>query len=281
MTEKKPTPKIKEPSLAKKREATFDLAADLCKENPGQGLDKWHKSLREKTEKNSAYLPIPISEMKAWYEHGIQVFRKVDGIPETVQTRPPIRDLVMESVAASDRATDDASRAMFAKVRKGAVDNGVAGAHIVVLQQAYLSQLTRAIVAPSHKGPGLHQVAISLCERLGERLLGKKDTMSEGEMYDWVVRINRLQSAILDAQIKIVQVESDLTGETRKDLLSVRQSGVDPSKPEDTYGGSSNDVLLQQVEGLRRQAEDIKQALSPLADMEAGIIAQVAHTQSS
>lgn len=275
MTEQSKTPPGKAVSLEKKRAATFDLAAELCKEHPGQ-LDKAFKALREKTDKDSTYVPIPLSELKTWYEHGLQALKRIQGVPSSVQIRPPIRDMVMEATAASERAVDESARSMLAKVRKGAAENGVAGAHILIFQQAYLSQLTRAIVAPSHKGPGLHQVAISLCERLASQLHAKRDGMSDEDLYAWLVKITRLQSSILEMQSSITKVESDLTGQTRQELLAVRAGGLDSAKPDDAFAGSSNDVLLQQVEGLRRQADDIRQALAPFADLEAGVIAQVA-----
>lgn len=275
MTEQSKTPGGRSTPLDKKRAATFDLAAELCKEHPGQ-LDKAFKALREKTDKDSNYVPIPLSELKTWYEHGLQALKRIQGVPSSVQIRPPIRDMVMEATAASERAVDESARSMLAKVRKGAAENGVAGAHILIFQQAYLSQLTRAIVAPSHKGPGLHQVAISLCERLASQLHAKRDGMSDDDLYAWLVKITRLQSSILEMQSSITKVESDLTGQTRQELLAVRAGGLDSAKPDDAFAGSSNDVLLQQVEGLRRQADDIRQALAPFADLEAGVIAQVA-----
>jgi hypothetical protein len=275
MTEQSKTPPGKVTSLEKKRVATFDLAAELCKEHPGQ-LDKAHKALREKTDRDSSYVPIPLTELKTWYEHGLQALKRIQGVPSSVQIRPPIRDMVLEAAASTERAVDEAARSMVAKVRKGAAENGIAGAHILIFQQAYLSQLTRAIVAPSHKGPGLHQVAISLCERLASQLHLKREDMSNDELYNWLIKITRLQSSILEMQSSITKVEVDLTGQTRQDLLSVRASGGEMPKAEDSLADSSNDVLLRQVEGLRRTADDIRQALAPFADMEAGIIAQVA-----
>jgi hypothetical protein len=100
--------------------------------------------------------------------------------------------------------------------------------------------------------------------------------MSKDELYNWLIKITRLQSSILEMQSSITKVEVDLTGQTRQDLLSVRASGGEMPKTEDSLADSSNDVLLRQVEGLRRTADDIRQALAPFADMEAGIIAQVA-----
>lgn len=279
MTEKKNTPEVKAPSLSKKREATFDLAADLLKEMPGQ-LDKAHKALREKVDKDSNYLPVSIQELRTWYENGIQVFRKSGGVAESHQVRPPIRDIVAEATARSERAIDESARAMLLKVRKGAAENGVAGAHIAIVQQAYLSQLTRAIVAPGKSAdgkakPGLHQVAIALCEDLAASLSAKRGSLSDDERYSWMMKITRFNEVILRMQAEVVDVETKLAGVSRQELLSVRAGGAEPTKPDDPFTGSSNDVLLQQVEGLRKQAEDIRQALTPLADLEAGILPQV------
>jgi hypothetical protein len=125
MTEQSKTPPGKVTSLEKKRAATFDLAAELCKEHPGQ-LDKAHKALREKTDRDSSYVPIPLTELKTWYEHGLQALKRIQGVPSSVQIRPPIRDLVLEAAASTERAVDEAARSMVAKVRKGVGGTGIA-----------------------------------------------------------------------------------------------------------------------------------------------------------
>lgn len=249
---------------------TYDRAVELFQDAPAQYERVAEIIRREAAQKNLD--SVTPQKLATWWDQGLQRPQRGKGI---VQVRAPISTLHTEYVVRQEGAANAIGKAMLAKLRKGAAENGIAAAQTVYLQQNYLSQMYRAIFAGKGEDrPALHQVALALVGDLAADIQAKRDGMSADDKYKWLRRISELLAQLLAMQGAIADIEVKLTGVPRAQLVAAApvEADNDANKHLDSLAGMDSTQLAQVVESLHKQYEDLREALQPITDVGNGLV---------
>lgn len=247
---------------------TFDRATELFQDAPAQ-YERVAETIRREAAQKNLDIVTP-QKLATWWDQGLQRPQRGKGI---VQVRPPISALHTEHVVRQEGAATAIGKAMVAKLRKGAAENGVAAAQTLFLQQNYLSQMYRAIFAGKGEDrPALHQVAIALVQDLAAEIHTKRGSLTADDKYKWLRRISELLSQLLAMQGAIADIEVKLTGIPRAQLVLAKSEEVGDTKNVDSLEGLDSAQLAQVVDSLHKQYEDLREALQPIADVGNGLV---------
>lgn len=252
---------------------TFDRAAELLRQDPGQ-FDRVADKI-SKEAKARDLEPVDASELRAWWSRGLQ--EPVEGTREHRQLRPPIKDTVQDHLALQEEQADSEAQTLRRDLKRSAARNGMSAVFTLAIEQEQIRRL-RAEMAGMGRADrvGLDKVAVQLMRGIADDLTAAeletdpKKALTPEKRYDWLVKILKLQQALVAAQSAIVQTEALIGGGDRTKILGISIGAVPVAGgPAEGIGVPGTDEVT--AEDLRRRALEVAGYMEDLRRLPEGI----------
>lgn len=255
---------------------TFDRAAELLRRDPGQ-FERVAAAIGNEA-KSRDLEPVDADQVRAWWTRGLQ--EPVEGTREHRQLRPPIKDAVQDHIALQEEQADSEAQTLRRDLKKTVARNGLAAVFTLAIEQEQIRRLRFEMAGGGRPDRvGLDKVAVQLMRGIAqdlERAEGETDpkkALTPEKRYDWLMRILRLQQALISAQSAVVTTEALIGGGDRTMILGLSLGAVPPGPGQPASGEtaegevSAEDLrtralaVAEYMEDLRRLPEGLDQAL--------------------
>lgn len=242
---------------------TFDRAAELLKQQPGQ-FERVAAALGGELKARDLE-PVDAEQLRAWWARGLQ---EPDGEGGFRQVRPPISDEVQNHIALREEQADAEAQTLRRRLKAETARNGIMAIGVLAMEQEQIRRLRAEMTGAGNKGVGLDKVALALMRGIADDL--EDADLSPEKKYDWLMRILKLQQALMAAQSSVVTTEALIGGGDRTMILGLSMGGMPVGGGKDASSTGSDGEAISSAD-LRQRALEVASYMEDLDRLPQGI----------
>jgi len=198
---------------------TFDRAAELLKQQPGQ-FERVAAALGGELKARDLE-PVDAEQLRAWWARGLQ---EPDGDGGFRQVRPPISDEVQNHIALREEQADAEAQTLRRRLKADTALNGLKAIGVLAYEQEHIRRLRATMAGADSKGVGLDKIQVALLRGIADDL--EDAELSPEKKYEWYMRIEKMREATRSA-LASVAANAKLIGDGPMSvILGISMNGM-------------------------------------------------------